>query len=87
MHEASAGMNAAETFANVYEESNRRPCIGSRHRHRGGALDAFGSDVYSQKVLPDNMAEPFKEGMLDRLLRNKGMVKRAFIGKGSHRRY
>ena len=78
---ASTGMNAGETFANVYEESGgiQDPALALATGLAAGSLDALAPLSILKKVLPDNMSEPFKEMMADRLLRNKGMVKRAFI--------
>ena len=78
---ASAGMNAGETFANVYEESGgiSDPALALGTGIAAGALDALAPLSILKKILPDNMAEPFKEAMADRLLRNKGVVQRAFI--------
>ena len=77
----SAGMNAGETFANVYEESGgiSDPALALGTGIAAGALDALAPLSILKKILPDNMAEPFKEAMADRLLRNKGVVQRAFI--------
>lgn len=77
----STGMNAGETFANVYEESGgiQDPALALATGLAAGSLDALAPLSILKKVLPDNMAEPFKELMADRLLRNKGMVNRAFI--------
>ncbi len=78
---ASMAMNAGETFANVYEESGgiQDPALALGTGIAAGALDALAPMSILKKILPDNMAEPFKEAMVDRLLRNKGMVQRAFI--------
>ena len=77
----STGMNAGETFANVYEESGgiQDPAVALATGLAAGSLDAFAPLSILKKVLPDNMSEPFKELMADRLLRNKGMVNRALI--------
>jgi hypothetical protein len=77
----SMAMNAGETFANVYEESGgiEDPALALGTGIAAGALDALAPMSILKKILPDNMSEPFKEAMVDRLLRNKGMVKRAFI--------
>ena len=77
----SIALNAGETFANVYEESGgiEDPALALGTGIAAGALDALAPMSILKKILPDNMAGPFKEAMVDRLLRNKGMVKRAFI--------
>lgn len=77
----STGMNAGETFANVYEESGgiQDPALALATGLAAGSLDALAPLSILKKVLPDNMSEPFRELMADRLLRNKGMVNRAFI--------
>jgi len=77
----SVAMNAGETFANVYEESGgiEDPALALGTGIVAGALDALAPMSILKKVLPDEAFNPFKELMADRLLRNKGLVKRTFI--------